>query len=281
MNYYYDTEFLEGTQKTFFGQTKPTIDLISIGIVSDGVTYYGGVDPVSPNAKVQVFKNVHSREYYAISKDFNLKEAWNRYDITSKSEYKKYWIRDNVLYPIFRELVARENAYATKAFYRANVYIAVKDYKFNLRTFSKLINKYGKTNKQIAEEVKEFCAKDYLFKHADTTTQWKDRGNPIFYGYYSAYDHVVLCWLFGKMIDLPKGFPMYTKDLKQIYDDKQANYSNMVTKQLKDIHKENYIKVKDDYYLKDLSGYPKQENEHNALADARFNRDLHKFLKTV
>lgn len=38
---------------------------------------------------------------------------------------------------------------------------------------------------------------------------------PEWWGYYSAYDHVALCQLFGKMIDLPKGWPFYTKDLKQ------------------------------------------------------------------
>ena len=58
MKYFLDTEFIEGTQKSWFGiNTKPTIDLISIGIVAED-----------------------GREYYAISKDFNLKEAWNRYD---------------------------------------------------------------------------------------------------------------------------------------------------------------------------------------------------------
>ena len=65
MKYFLDTEFLEGTQqrrlcsielpKLF--DTKNTIDLISIGIVAED-----------------------GREYYAISKDFNLKEAWNRYE---------------------------------------------------------------------------------------------------------------------------------------------------------------------------------------------------------
>lgn len=64
MNYYYDCEFLEGKQKEKFPislfrkETQSTIDLISIGIVSDD-----------------------NREYYAISKDFNLKEAWNRFEI--------------------------------------------------------------------------------------------------------------------------------------------------------------------------------------------------------
>lgn len=32
---------------------------------------------------------------------------------------------------------------------------------------------------------------------------------------YGAYDHVVLCQLFGRMIDLPPGVPMFTNDLQQ------------------------------------------------------------------
>ena len=39
--------------------------------------------------------------------------------------------------------------------------------------------------------------------------------NPLFWGYYSDYDWVVLCQLFGTMVQLPKGFPMFCLDLKQ------------------------------------------------------------------
>ena len=90
MKYFLDTEFIEGTQKTFFGETKPTIDLISIGLVDE-----------------------KGREFYAISKDFNLKEAWNRYDLLeantnknhSLNDVKVYWIRENVLKPIWLEYI--------------------------------------------------------------------------------------------------------------------------------------------------------------------------------
>jgi len=41
---------------------------------------------------------------------------------------------------------------------------------------------------------------------------------PEFWGYYCDYDWVVFCWLFGSMMDLPKGFPMYCRDLKQLCD---------------------------------------------------------------
>ena len=38
---------------------------------------------------------------------------------------------------------------------------------------------------------------------------------PVLWADYGAYDHVVLAQLFGRMIDLPDGFPMWTGDLQQ------------------------------------------------------------------
>lgn len=42
---------------------------------------------------------------------------------------------------------------------------------------------------------------------------------PEFWGYYCDYDWVVFCQLFGTMMDFPKRFPMYCRDLKQLCDD--------------------------------------------------------------
>lgn len=42
--------------------------------------------------------------------------------------------------------------------------------------------------------------------------------NPEMWAYYADYDWVVLCQLFGRMIDLPSGWPMYCRDLKQEAD---------------------------------------------------------------
>lgn len=39
--------------------------------------------------------------------------------------------------------------------------------------------------------------------------------DPQLWAWYAAYDHVVLCQLWGPMIALPKGVPMWTNDLKQ------------------------------------------------------------------
>lgn len=74
---------------------------------------------------------------------------------------------------------------------------------------------------------------------------------PVFYGYYADYDWVVFCHLFGRMIDLPPDFPMYCRDLKQVMDERG------LTNEWK---KDNC---------------PDQLNEHNALVDARWNRQLH------
>jgi hypothetical protein len=73
---------------------------------------------------------------------------------------------------------------------------------------------------------------------------------PEFWGYYADYDWVVFCQIFGSMVDLPKGFPMYLKDLKQLC----VSLGNPTL--------------------------PKQSStEHNALHDARWNRDAYLFLE--
>ena len=259
MNYYMDTEFLEGTQEKRmfgikYGQTKPTIDLISIALVAED-----------------------NREFYAISKDFNLKEAWNRFQYTNfgkdgKHKVKEYWIRENVLLPIFEELV---NKWALEE-RKANKISCTTGYnppiKFTYKNFRKLINKYGKTNKQIAEEIKDFIY-DKSFKDNSNNAIIHDdnwlNGKPQFYGYFADYDWVALCWLFGKMIDLPKAFPMYCNDLKQEMDRKvnflQLFYHGGLISKEKDRLCTFEEKLK---RLKELNEYPKQTNSHNALADA-------------
>ena len=77
-------------------------------------------------------------------------------------------------------------------------------------------------------------------------------GKPEFWGYYSAYDHVALCQLFGTMMNLPKDWPMYTRDIKQ-WCDALGNPE-----------------------------LPKQgKGEHNALADALWNRTAWNFLDSI
>lgn len=252
MKYYIDTEFLEGSQKTFFGHTKPTIDLISIGIVAED-----------------------GREYYAISNEFNFKEAWNRYQPhigqgdMDHPYPKDYWIRDNILKPICKEIWSLKIR-------MKNLHKVSNDFTF--KNFKRMITIYGKSNEQIAQEIIQFCKPNRLFSFEGHTVNYSEVKNPEFYGYYSDYDWVVFCWLFGKMIDLPDTFPMYCRDLKQLFDEKQE----AIFKEDKSVRFYNDAKSGSSIYdittLKDHGDYPVQQKEHNALEDAKWNKRLHEFI---
>lgn len=69
---------------------------------------------------------------------------------------------------------------------------------------------------------------------------------------YGAYDHVVLCQLWGRMIDLPDGLPMYTNDIQQ--EARRLGVTDL----------------------------PQQaDGLHNALADARHCRERWQFLRDI
>lgn len=75
---------------------------------------------------------------------------------------------------------------------------------------------------------------------------------PVVWGYFADYDWVLFAQLFGRMIDLPKGYPMFCHDLKQWAD-------------------QLGVPRKD---------YPKQTGtQHHAAADAAWNRELFFFLQ--
>lgn len=93
----------------------------------------------------------------------------------------------------------------------------------------------------IATLVEEFC---------DPTLY----GKPEFWAYYADYDWVVFCQLFGTMMDLPKGWPMYCRDLKQRVDALEVATNSIIR-------------------------LPEQgKGEHHALADAKWNREAYDFL---
>jgi hypothetical protein len=49
--------------------------------------------------------------------------------------------------------------------------------------------------------------------------------SPEFWAWYADYDWVVLCQLFGTMMDLPDGWPMYCRDFKQVCDERGLDVS--------------------------------------------------------
>jgi hypothetical protein len=263
MKIFYDCEFLEGTQKKLFGRSVPTIDLISIGMV-----------------------NENDDSLYLISKEFNLKEAWNRYDLKTENsygwpegrKYKVYWIRENVLKPIFDYFIKLEKA---DNYRKSQLNVATKkvNENFSYRNFKKLLSKHGKTRNEIKFGITSFILdpKGLIYDkwlsgldvyYSEITTKYS--GSQIeLYGYYSAYDHVCLSWIFGKMIDLPDPFPMYTKDLKQIFDE---HFKDINPSMVEQIEKGNVVIFEDNNF------YPINEGIHDALEDARWNKKLYEFL---
>jgi hypothetical protein len=266
MKIYLDTEFLEGTQKRSFlglrfGSTRPMIELISVGLVSErGIL-----------------------EYYGVSNEFNLNEAWERYDVVDRGVDGKrvvFWIRDNVLKPLFDELVQIDLK-------QCNPFPA-KMHRFTKLNLERLLNEYGKTRREIAWDIQKFvmdCWQDQIKTqesllgkpvHAPVGEYARQHGPVRFCGYYSDYDWVVFCQLFGKMIDLPKGFPMYCYDLKQAFDDKvrasdlKSDFDYASGSQLSFNQKVEFYKSRPEY--------PKNPSEHSAIHDARWNRSYDFFI---
>lgn len=98
-----------------------------------------------------------------------------------------------------------------------------------------------KVREQIADEVSAFIAAGS--PNRDDNELW---------AYYAAYDHVALCQMWGRMVDLPAAVPMFTRDLQQVVAELEENGQ--------EVHR------------------PAQTDEHFALADARWDRALHEVL---
>jgi hypothetical protein len=98
----------------------------------------------------------------------------------------------------------------------------------------------------IAEEVKAF------FWDNETTTPSET------WAWWAAYDHVVLCQLWGRMIEVPRGVPKRTNCLRQEYE-----------RQLKRMGQSRG---------KSLPFKQEPKTEHHALGDARFDMQIAYYL---
>lgn len=167
------------------------------------------------------------REYYAISTEFN---PCNAND----------WVRENVLKhlpgaparsKIFRYMGFSERSDRLLCWTPRVINMGDPSVSPNEKEQAML----WKTRDAIAADILEFCDP-------------KTHGKPEFIAYYADYDWVVFCWLFGTMMQLPEGFPMYCIDIKQECD------------------------------LLGDPPLPEVKNEHNALDDARWNKVAWEFL---
>lgn len=108
----------------------------------------------------------------------------------------------------------------------------------------KLPSRYGeswRSRSQIALEIEQLLSGD----------------KPEIWGYFSSFDWVVFCQLFGRMVDLPKNFPKHCLDLRQ-----EMKRIGVNREDLPDIVRTPTIK-------------------HDALADARWMKNLHQYLRNL
>jgi hypothetical protein len=214
MRYFLDSEFIERFHRPLIGRAYHVIDLISIALVDES-----------------------GREYYAISNEFKFKHTTP-------------WLRDNVLVPLVQHEID-EDAEVIKA---------------NLQNYVQHVQSVqGKSLEQIADEIFQFCSpglplredladfdgisaerlRTALLQHDAKLIDGHYVARPSFYTYYGAYDWVLFCSLFGKLIHLPKGFPKIHTDLKQSMT--QFGIGNIIPKSAR----------------------------HHALCDARWNKSLY------
>jgi hypothetical protein len=99
-------------------------------------------------------------------------------------------------------------------------------------------SKAWKSRKRIKKELLDFIV--------------PDENGIQFWAGWAAYDWVVFCWIFGCMVDLPKGYPNYCNDVIQWMNQLGLKRENLP---------------------------PKPEDAHNALADAHWVKQAYDVLK--
>lgn len=68
-----------------------------------------------------------------------------------------------------------------------------------------------RSRERIRDELHEFLLEPIRDRPAEQVELW---------AWYAAYDHVALAQLWGSMTALPRELPRFTKDLRQLWDDK-------------------------------------------------------------
>jgi hypothetical protein len=198
---------------TEFIEDGRTIDLISIGMVRES-----------------------GEEYYAISSEFDFKAL-----------AASPWLMDNV-WPSLPKIGGDHRlAIISGPSWPRWLW---RPERMRIRSRAKLLRRIFdihhpsvKPRAQIAAEVHAFLVPKLIsFDPADRCELWAD---------YGAYDHVVLAQLFGPMINLAPGIPMWTADLQQ----EAARLG-----------------------LSDADLPQQQTGQHDALADARHNLTKARFL---
>lgn len=170
----------------------------------------------------------NGREYYAVSSEFDMAAL-----------AANPWLVENVWPSLPRIGGDARNHIPTRTLFGR----ARPQHKLLADLFDRWASEV-KPRAQIAQEVADFLlgADREQTRMLPYIELWAD---------YGAYDHVALCQLWGPMVKLPEGIPMFTHDLRQ------------------EIAR---LGLKDTDLPQQASGH------HNALADARHNLVLARFL---
>jgi hypothetical protein len=136
-----------------------------------------------------------------------------------------------------------------------------------------LVNEVGGEKEWVSRDFDEYSCNDFvkanvlpqLPPRSERVPRWQIAAElralvlvgddkPEFWAYFADYDWVALCQLYGPMVDLPKGFPYWCRDLKQLMDDRGIKKEQL----------------------------PKQNGaEHSALNDARWVRDAYIWIQNT
>ena len=148
----------------------------------------------------------------------------NEYDYNEASP----WVKKNVIKPMYNELSPADQR------------------RWKIEEFHKHV---GASKEQIAKDVLNFVMLPFIGSSKDPDIQ--------FYAYYGAYDWIALVTLYGTMMDLPKHFPQFTHDLKQLMEDNGLSQT---------------------WKRKEC---PEPAGKHNALVDAQWNFKLFNTIKQI
>lgn len=149
------------------------------------------------------------RELYLINSDENV----------IKDAIAHPWLRDNVVNSLPLRYIESQNNPGEYSFF----------WQTESPDFNNVMPKI-----MMAERIKNFVLAD---------------AQPQLWAYFAAYDHVVLSQLFGRMLNLPVGMPMWSHDLcQEIERHRNPHYP------------------------------PQLEGAHNALADARWVKSTYEYL---
>lgn len=194
------------------------------------------------------------RQYYAISKEFDLKEAWNFYIINDG--IKEYFYRENILKELFNHL-----CYLDKWDDRHRV--------FTYNNIKWLLDKYGTTEMDIILSMSEFIG---YGKYLETQNGTKNNGISFEIYYYIDYFELLLSEsdFFKKLFKEYDKFDLYEKlKEKELHHKKIWPVVDGVS---------HHIKISG---IESLPNYPKLCYGKDALHKAEWLKKLYDFLQTI